>query len=246
MNKKIFLLFILPISLIIINCNGNIYPQFEKNPKEGADLLKFDLLMSQNTSKIWAAIRIFELSKQNMPINDEGLKIKSCVSQFTSSFLEETINNDLMHLESEYNNTYKSTDSDLNKAMLEYIVALTDFTNFVAEKYKNTEFTIETPIHKWEEEILFVDKNDAPDSISGKLSQAIDTYGYFRNTNIGPIGPILKNYSDHNNQPIMIHHMKNLAIKITGVKSLKDSDNIDYYFYESNKKYIFNHKLCNR
>ena len=96
--------------------------------------------------------------------------------------------------------------------MLEYIVALTDFTNFVAEKYKNTEFTIETPIHKWEEEILFVDKNDAPDSISGKLSQAIDTYGYFRNTNIGPIGPILKNYSDHNNQPIMIHHMKNLLL----------------------------------
>ena len=40
--------------------------------------------------------------------------------------------------------------------------------------------------------------------------------------------------------------MKNLAIKITGVKSLKDSDNVDYYFYESNKKYIFNHKLCNR
>ena len=70
MNKKIFLLSILPISLIILSCNGNIYPQFEKNPKEGADLLKFDLLMSQNTSKIWAAIRIFELSKQNMPIND--------------------------------------------------------------------------------------------------------------------------------------------------------------------------------
>ena len=25
-----------------------------------------------------------------------------------------------------------------------------------------------------------------------------------------------------------------------------DSDNVDYYFNESNKKYIFNHKLCNR
>ncbi len=78
MNKKIFLLFILPISLIIINCDGNIYPQFEKNPKEGTELVKFDLLMSQNVSKIWAPIRIFELSKQNMPINDEGLKIKYC------------------------------------------------------------------------------------------------------------------------------------------------------------------------
>ena len=38
--------------------------------------------------------------------------------------------------------------------------------------------------------------------------------------------------------------MKNLATKITGQISLKDSDNVDYYFYQDNKEYLFNTDLC--
>ena len=208
MNKKILLLCILPISLIIINCNGNIYPQFEKNPKEGAELLKFDLLMSQNTSKIWASIKIFDLSKQNMPINDEGLKIKSCVSQFTSSFLEETINNDLMHLESEFKNTYRTKDPDLNKAMLEYIAVLIEFTTFIKEKYKNTEYTTKNPVHPWENEILYIDSNDSKNSISGKLYEAIEGYRTFKIQHFGPLSQTTNHYREYSKQPIMIFYMK--------------------------------------
>ena len=112
--------------------------------------------MSHNTSKIWAPIKIFELSKQNMPIDDEGLKIKSCVSQWSGIFLEETIANDLMHLESEYKNTYKSTDPELNKAILEYIITLIDFTSFVAKKLKDSEYTIETPTYQWELSLIHI------------------------------------------------------------------------------------------
>ena len=246
MNKKIFLLSILPISLIILSCNGYIYPQFEKNPKAAPELIKFDLTMSHNTSKIWAPIRLFEISKQNMPESDEGLKIKSCIAQWAGTFLEETIENDLIHLEFEYKNTYKTNDPDLNVAMLEYIQALTNFTDFVAKKYKNSEFTTTTPTHQWESEILIVDENDSKDSVASKLYFAMDKYGGRRNHNLGPIASRLLNSSNEMTQPILIHNMKNLAINISGQKSLKDSDSIDYYFYQSNKEYLFNTDLCKK
>ena len=244
MNKKILMLCMLPVSLLILNCNTNIYPQYEKNPIASTQLIKFDLTMSYNTSKIWAPIKIFELSKQNMPVDDEGLKIKSCVSQWAGIFLEETIANDLMHLESEYKNTYKSTDPDLNKAILEYIITLIDFTSFVANKFKDSEYTIETPTYLWESEILMVNENDSKESVSGKLYFAVTKYGSIRNYNAGPTGSILRHYSDDINQTILFHHMKNLATKITGQISLKDSDNVDYYFYQANKEYLFNTDLC--
>ena len=41
-----------------------------------------------------------------------------------------------------------------------------------------------------------------------------------------------------------MHYMKKLAIEMTGVKSLKDSDNVDYSFYETNKEYLLNTELC--
>ena len=246
MNKKIFLLSILPISLIILSCNGNIYPQFEKNPKASSELIKFDLTMSHNTSKIWAPIRIFEISKQNMPENAEGLKIKSCIAQWAGKFLEDTIENDLIHLESEYKNTYKTNDPDLNAAILEYIQALTNFTDFVAEKYKNSEFTTATPTHQWESEILIVDENDSKDSVSGKLYYAIDKYGGRRNHNIGPLASRLLENSNKMTQPILMYNMKNLATNISGQKSLKDSEIVDYYFYQANKEYLFNTDLCKK
>ena len=202
--------------------------------------------MSYNTSKIWAPIKIFELSKQNMPVDDEGLKIKSCVSQWAGIFLEETIANDLMHLKSEYKNTYKSTDPDLNKAILEYIITLIDFTSFVAKKFKNSEYTIETPTYQWESEILMVSENDSQESLSGKLYYAITKYGNLRNYNAGPTGAVLRHYSDDLNPTILIHHMKDLAKKISGQKSLKDSDKVDYSFYQANKEYLFNTDLCKR
>ena len=244
MNKKILMLCMLPVSLLILNCNTYIYPQYEKNPIASAKLIKFDQTMSYNNSKIWAPIRIFELSKQNMPADDEGLKIKSCISQWASIFLEETIANDLMHLESEYKNTYKSADPELNKGMLDYIIALIDFTSFVAKRFKNSEYTTETPTHQWESEILIVNENASQESISGKLNKAMTEYGFFRNYNIGPTGSTLRQYSDDLTQPILIHHMKDLAMKITGQKSLKDSDDVDYYFYQANKEYLFNTDLC--
>ena len=244
MNKKILMLCILPVSLLILNCNTNIYPQYEKNPIASTQLIKFDLTMSHNTTKIWAPIKIFELSKQNMPVDDEGLKIKSCVSQWSGIFLEETIADDLMHLESEYKNTYKSTDPDLNKAILEYIITLIDFTSFVAKKLKDSEYTIETPTYQWESEILMVNENASQESMSGKLHNAITNYGNLRNYNAGPTGAVLRHYSDDLNQTILLHHMKNLATKITGQLSLKDSDNVDYYFYQANKEYLFNTDLC--
>ena len=40
--------------------------------------------------------------------------------------------------------------------------------------------------------------------------------------------------------------MKDLAKKITGQKSLKDTDNVDYYFYQANKEYLFNTDLCKK
>ena len=246
MNKKILMLCMLSISLLILNCNTYIYPQYEKNPMASTQLIKFDLTMSYITSKIWAPIRIFELSKQNMPIDDEGLKIKSCVSKWAGIFLEETIANDLMHLESEYKNTYKSIDPDLNKAILEYIITLTDFTSFAAKKFKNSEYTTESPTYQWESEILTVDKNDSLESIPGKLHNAIDIYGTSRNNNVGPTGTTLRYYSDDLSQTILLHHMKDLAIKIAGQKSLKDSDNVDYYFYQTNKEYLFNTDLCKK
>lgn len=244
MNKKILMLCMLPVSLLILNCNTYIYPQYEKNPIASTQLIKFDLTMSYNNSKIWAPIKIFELSKQNMPVDVEGLKIKSCVSQWAGIFLEETIANDLMHLESEYKNTFKSTDPDLNKAILEYIVTLIDFTNFVAKKFKNSEYTTEIPTHQWESEILMVNENDSQESISGKLHYAITRYGFLRNYNVGPTGSTLRHYSDDMTPTILLHHMKDLAKKITGQKSLKDTDNVDYYFYQANKEYLFNTDLC--
>jgi len=52
MDKKILLLFILPISLVILNCSTYLYPQYEKNSMTSTELIKFDLMMSHNTSKI--------------------------------------------------------------------------------------------------------------------------------------------------------------------------------------------------
>ena len=40
--------------------------------------------------------------------------------------------------------------------------------------------------------------------------------------------------------------MKKLALQMSGVKTLKDSDNIDYYFYETNKEYLLNTDLCKK
>ena len=246
MDKKTLLLFILPISLVILNCSTYLYPQYEKNSIASTKLIKFDLMMSHNTSKIWAPIKIFNLSKQNMPIDTESLMIKSCVAQWAGSFLEETIENDLMHLESEYKNTYKSIDPDLNQAILEYIITLIDFTNFVANKFKNTEYTIENPTYQWESEILMINENNSKESTSEKLNKAIISYGSVRNDNVGPTGSILRYYSDDMTPTILLHHMKNLAMKITGQKSLKDTDAVDYYFYQANKEYLFNTDLCKK
>mgnify|MGYP001234100078 CR=1 FL=1 len=245
MIKKPTLTLIVLLTLINLSCNTYLYPQYEKNPNKATDIIKFDLIMSHNTSKIWAPIKLFELSKQNMPLDNEGLKIKSCISKWAGTFLEETIENDLMNLESEYKNTYK-TNPDLNEAILEYIQATIDFTTYAAKSFKNTEFTSENPTYSWENEILIVDKNDSIDSIPGKLHEAIDSYGYLRNYNIGPLGASLRNYSDDFTQPTLIHYMKKLATEISGQKSLKDSDNVDYFFYESNKEYLFNTKLCKK
>ena len=139
MMKKIILTFTVLSALISIGCNTYLYPlypSYEKNINKTPELIKFDMTMSYNTTKIWAPIKIFELSKQNMPLDQEGLKIKSCVSKWTSSFLEETIKNDLIHLESQYKDTYKSNDNDLNKVMLDYIAVLIEFTTFIKDKYK--------------------------------------------------------------------------------------------------------------
>jgi len=42
------------------------------------------------------------------------------------------------------------------------------------------------------------------------------------------------------------YKIKDLAKKITGQKSLKDTDNVDYYFYQANKEYLFNTDLCKK
>ena len=71
------------------------------------------------------------------------------------------------------------------------------------------------------------------------LNQQFDPDGYLRNVNVGPTVSTLRHYSDDMTQPILLHHMKDLAKKITGQKSLKDTDNVDYYFYQANKEYLF-------
>ena len=78
-----------------------------------------------------------------------------------------------------------------------------------------------------------VNKNAPQESISEKLHYAITNYGNLRNYHAGPTGSILRRYSDDLNQTILIQYMKNLAMKITGQKSLKDSDDVDYYFYQT-------------
>ena len=246
MNKKILMLCMLPVSLLILNCNTYIYPQYEKNSKASTDLIKFDLTMAHHMTKIWAPIRLFEVSKQNMPLDNEGLKIKSCISQWVGTFLEETIENDLINLKSEHKNTYKTIDPDLNKAIMEYIQVTIDFTTYAEQNFKNTEFTSENPTYSWENEILRVDENDSKDSITGKLYEKLDFYRYVRNQNVGPLGSSLLNYTDDMTQTILLHHMKDLAKKITGQKSLKDTDNVDYYFYQANKEYLFNTDLCKK
>ena len=246
MIKKPTLTLIVLLTLINLSCNTYLYPQYEKNPNKATDIIKFDLIMSHNTSKIWAPIRLFELSKQNMPLDNEGLKIKSCISQWTGAFLEETIENDLMNLESEYKNTYKTADPDLNKAIMEYIAVLIEFTTYIKDKYENTTYTIENPEYSWESEILSVNSSDSKNSMSGKLYDSVQEYGSLRNYNVGPIAQTLINYQDYSNQPIMLYYMKDLVQQLTGIKSLKDSDNVDYYFYETNKEYLLNTDLCKK
>ena len=73
--KKIILTFTVLSALISIGCNTYLYPSYEKNINKASELIKFDMQMSYNTTKIWAPIKIFELSKQNMPLDQEGLKI---------------------------------------------------------------------------------------------------------------------------------------------------------------------------
>ena len=246
MIKKTTLTLIGLFTLLILGCNTYLYPQYDKNSNKASELIKFDMIMSHNTSKIWVPIKVFELSKQNMPLENEGLKIKSCISLWAGNFLEETIENDLVHLESEFKNTYRTKDPDLNKAMLEYIAVLIEFTTFIKEKYKNTEYTTKNPVHPWENEILYIDSNDSKNSISGKLFDAINKYGSSRNSQTGPVAQTLTNYQEHSTQPILIYYMKKLVIQMSGVKSLKDSDNIDYSFYETNKKYLLNTDLCKK
>ena len=246
MIKKSTITLIVILTLINLGCNTYLYPQYETNSNKAPELIKFDMIMSHNTSKIWVPIKIFELSKQNMPLDDEGLKIKSCISQWAGAYSEEIIKNDLIHLESEYKNTYKTIDPDLNNAMLEYIAVTIEFATFVKDKYQNTEYTTENPVHSWENEILSVDSFDSKNSISGKLYAALNKYGVKRNFNVGPLAQTLTNYQDHATQPILIYYMKKLALQMSGVKTLKDSDNIDYSFYETNKKYLLNTDLCKK
>ena len=95
MIKKTTLTLIGLFTLLILGCNTYLYPQYDKNSNKASELIKFDMIMSHNTSKIWVPIKVFELSKQNMPLENEGLKIKSCISLGAGNFLEETIENDL-------------------------------------------------------------------------------------------------------------------------------------------------------
>ena len=246
MIKKTTITLIVLLTLINLSCNTYIYPQYEKEINKAPELIKFDMQMSINNSKIWVPIKIFELSKQNMPIDSEALKIKSCVSKWSGKFLEETIENDLIHLESIYKNTYKANDADLNKAMLDYIAVLIEFTTFVKDKFQNTEYTPENPEYSWENEILTIDSNDSKNSIYGKLYDTMQKYGTLRNYNMGPLAQSLTKFQGHTTQPVLLNYMKKLAIEITGVKSLEDSDNVDYFFYETNKKYLLNTDLCKK
>ena len=82
--------------------------------------------------------------------------------------------------------------------------------------------------------------------MSGKLYDSVQEYGSLRNYNVGPIAQTLINYQDYSNQPIMLYYMKDLVQQLTGIKSLKDSDNVDYYFYETNKEYLLNTDLCKK
>ena len=152
----------------------------------------------------------------------------------------------MIHIESVYKNTYKSNDADLNKAMLAYLATLIEFSTFVKDKFQNTEYTTENPEYSWENEILRIDSSDSKNSIYGKLYDAIELYGALRNYNVGPLAQSLTKFQDHSTQPVLLNDMKKLAIEITGVKSLKDSDNVDYYFYETNKEYLLNTDLCKK
>ena len=124
----------------------------------------------------------------------------------------ETIKNDLIHLESQYKDTYKSNDNDLNKVMLDYIAVLIEFTTFIKDKYKNTEYTTENPEYPWENEILSIDSNDSRNSIAGKLDDAIEQYGILRNYNVGPLAQSLTKFQDDLSQPTFMHYMKKLLL----------------------------------
>tara|TARA_A100001037_G_C14878931_1_gene513040 strand:- start:24 stop:764 length:741 start_codon:yes stop_codon:yes gene_type:complete len=243
--KLIKLTFLSLIYITIISCSTTISTlKIVDAEKDTQIITQFDLKMSMTMAQTWATIRVFEVSQINSPFDEEALDIKNCISKLGAKNINNIKNKEFINIKEEFQNINSSLiNSNIDWYITNYIEKLEVFMSYTENKMANTIYTKDNPIDDWESEINNMHKM-AKGTPYKDLSNAINGYRTERNKTIGPSAQILSKYEKVIHDSTILFHMRNFISNTLNIKDIADNQNIDYYYWRSNKEKFINNSIC--
>jgi hypothetical protein len=201
------------------------------------------MVMNDFLPNVWSSIKIFEISQTNSPYDKESLEIKTCISKLSSHNIRNIRDNELEAIKKEFNISYSSINPALENKIYNYIDNLSIFLDFTIDKMNNSIYTTATPVATWEKDIRLIDKNSklAPNK---NLYVAITEYKSKRNSAIGPVSQVFEKFESEIFESSVLFYMRDFISHIIGSTDINNNQNIDYYFWQSNKQKFINSSIC--
>ena len=248
--KLIKLTFLIFIYITIISCSTTIFNGDIVDAEKDTEIItKFDLKMSMAMAQTWSTLRVFSVSQINSPFDEEALEIKNCLSKLGAKNINNFKTKEYINLKKEFQNINTTLiNSNLDSYIKNYIEQAEDFMTYTENKMANTKYTKDNPVDNWEieaENIMTAKfrglERDTPNK---DLRDAINGYRIERNKIIGPSTQILSKYEKIIHDSTMLFHMRNFVSNTLNIKDITDNQNIDYYFWRSNKEKFINNSIC--
>ena len=248
--KLIKLTFLSLIYITIISCSTTIInTDIVDSEKDTQIITKFDLKMSMFMAQVWSTIRVLEVSQINSPFDREALEIKNCISKLGAKNMNNIKTKEFIDIKEEFQNTNSSLkNTNIDSYLTNYIQKLEVFMNYTENKMENTKYTKDNPIDDWENQIknmMSIKFRKIEEGTANRnLRDAINGYRTERNKIMGPSAQILSKYDKIIHDSTMLFHMRNFVSNTLDIKDITDNQNIDYYFWRSNKEKFINNSIC--
>ena len=243
--KLIKLTFLSLIYIATISCSTTIFNTDIVNAESDTQIItKFDLKMGMTMAQVWSTLRVFEVSQINSPFNEEALEIKNCISKIGATNLGNIKTKELKEIKKEFENTnFSIVNTNIDAYITNYIQNLEVFLTYTENKMANTKYSKDNPIDIWEKEIKNMHEQEKG-TPNRNLSDAINGYRNERNQIMGPSAQILSKYEKIIHDSTMLFHMRNFVSDTINITDISDNQNVDYYFWRSNKEKFINNSIC--